>query len=205
MLIFSYPIPYKDTAKVPVGSSVLRLNTLNPRFNPWEVRGTALSFYIDVFPLGFRFTSLNISLTVTTNAVVASIKVSFATGQFSLGHNTRRSKMFITTSGLWIADELTLSTLAQATFGSDEDYALVCYFLIEGLVSTAGRGFCCRNEIMIQFKKAIKKIILFKAWKGIVNITSLKFAINVSTPEKCVHARNNATELLAFWLSSRYN
>lgn len=118
--------------------------------------------------------------------------------------------MFITTSGLWIADELTLSTLAQAAFGSDEDYALVCYFLIEGLVSTAGRGLGCRNEIMIQFKKAIKKIILFKAWKGIANIISLKFAMNVSTPEKSVPtifkiAHNNATELLAFWLSSRYN
>lgn len=173
---------------------LLRLNTLKPRFNPWEVRGAAPSFYIGVSPLGFRFTSLYISLTISTNAVVTSIKVSFAIGQFSLWHNTRRSKMFITTSGLWIADELTLSTLAQAAFGSDEDYTLVCYFLIQGLVSTAGRGLCCRNEIMIQFKKAIKKIILFKAWKGIANIISLKFAMNVSTPEKCAHNLQNCAQ-----------
>ena len=104
------------------------------------------------------------SLTITTNAVVASIKVPSAIGQFSVWHSTRLSKMLITMFRLWIADELTHCTLAQAAFHSDVDYALVWYLFMEGLVSTVGRGFCCRNEIMVH-KKITIKVSFFKAWK----------------------------------------
>ena len=66
--------------------------------------------------------------------------------KLSLWHNTRLSKMLITIFRLWITDELTHRTLAQAAFRSNVDYPLVCYLLTDGLVRTVRREFCCRNE-----------------------------------------------------------
>ena len=90
--------------------------------------------------------STTLSLTVTTNAVIASIKMPCAIFKLSLWHNTRLGKMLITIFRLWITDELTHRTLAQAAFRSNVDYPLVCYLLTDGLVRTVGREFCCRNE-----------------------------------------------------------
>ena len=70
--------------------------------------------------------------------------------------------MFITIFRLWIADELTHRTLAQAAFRSNVDYALVCYILTDGLVRTVGREVCCRNKTMVQYKSSQT---FFNAWK----------------------------------------
>lgn len=91
--------------------------------------------------------------------------------------------MLITVFRLWIADELTHFTLAQAAFRSNVDYALVCYLLTEGLVRTEGRGFCRRNEIMVQYKKATIKVNFFQGLERHCNIAKRSEFHNVSTPK----------------------